>query len=136
MTQQTASSNAAKAFLGYSKNKSFTELVKIINMPALKHSKNDYNGTGKDWKEFLNDNEAFKKILVEAGDQMFGKGYDIKKDMYCMLNIEGDFSKQLNEAYFYVSGDSCVYLVDNLDKFSESRQTEKQWLVAKWIEIW
>ena len=136
MTQQTASSNAAQAFLGYSKNKSFTELVKIVNMPALQHSKNEFSCIGKDWKQFLNDNEAFKKILIDAGDQMFGKGYDIKKDMYCMLHIDGDFSKPMYYAYFYVSGDSCVYLVDSLDKFSESRQTENQWGVVKWVEIW
>lgn len=135
MTQQTTSSNAAQAFLGYSKDKSFTELVKIVNMPVLQHSKNDYNGTGKDWKKFLNENEAFKKILVDVGDQMFEKGYNIEKDMYCKINIDGDFSKPLNEAYFYVSGDSCIYLVDKLDKFSESRQTEDQWQVAKWIKI-
>jgi hypothetical protein len=135
MTQQTASSNAAKAFLGYNENKSFTELVKIIDMPALQHSKNEFSCEGKDWKEFLNDNKTFKEILVEAGNQMFEKGYNIEKDMYCMMNINGNFNTPLSEAYFYVSDDGCIYLVDKLDKFSESSRTEEQWNVVEWIKI-
>lgn len=136
MTTAINSSTAAKAFLGHGKSKlSFTELVKIENLPALKYDENRYVCEGKKWEQFLKDNQEFKSLLKKIGKDIFGDGYKIKKDMYCVLYIKSDFSVPKDKAYIQVSGDSCLYLVDDLTQFSENYQSEEAWGVHGWHEV-
>lgn len=136
MTTAINSSTAAKAFLGHGKSKlSFTELIKIENLPTLIYDNDRYDCEGKQWKEFLKNNQEFKSLLKKIGKEIFGDGYKIKKDMYCVLYIDGNFSVPKDKAYIYVSGDSCISLVDDLTKFSENRQTEEDWGVHGWHEL-
>jgi hypothetical protein len=136
MTTAINSSTAAKAFLGHGKSKlSFTELIKIENLPTLIYDNDRYDCEGKQWKEFLRNNQEFKSLLKKIGKEIFGDGYKIKKDMYCVLYIDGNFSVPKDKAYIYVSGDSCISLVDDLTKFSENRQTEEDWGVHGWHEV-
>jgi hypothetical protein len=136
MTTAINSSTAAKAFLGHGKSKlSFTELIKIENLPTLIYDNDRYDCEGKQWKEFLRNNQEFKSLLKKIGKEIFGDGYKIKKDMYCVLYIDGNFSVPKDKAYIYISGDSCISLVDDLTKFSENRQTEEDWGVHGWHEV-
>ena len=53
MTTTINSSTAAKAFLGHGKSKlSFTELIKIENLPTLNYEHNRYDCIGKQWEKF------------------------------------------------------------------------------------
>ena len=136
MTTTINSSTAAKAFLGHGKSKlSFTELIKIENLPTLNYEHNRYDCIGKQWKQFLKDNQEFKSLLKKIGKDIFGDEYKLKKDMYCVLHIDSDFSVPKDKAYIYISGDSCLYLVDDLTQFSENRQTEEDWGVHGWHEV-
>ena len=49
--------------------------------------------------------------------------------------FETDNVDNKNYKYAYISGDGEVYFVENLDEFSESRNTEEKWDVDFWRSI-
>lgn len=117
-----------------------TNLFKIEDFKGLNYSKTYYDicdiNEDKDWKQFLKDNKEFVKLLVKIGDQCFGSdNYNIKEDMFCSLELLGDLSKDKDKVYIQISGDSSLYLVDDLNKFSKNYRTEKDWRIKDWNEM-
>jgi hypothetical protein len=53
--------------------------------------------------------------------------------MYCSFQADGDFTAEVKEAYIYISGDSSVYVVDDVNKFNGG----KEWIerINKWEKI-
>ena len=114
------------------------ELYKFENFGKLvineKIDRDDLWGEGKKWKLFLKENKELKKALKKIGKDCFGKGYDIKEDMFCSIQLidEGEYDR----VYIQVSGDSSIYFSENLkDRFSENYDSEEKWGVKKWIEL-
>lgn len=117
-----------------------TDLFKIEDFKGLKYTKNFIDccdvSLDKDWKQFLKDNPEFKKILLKIGDCCFGSdNYNIKEDMFCDFEIRGDLSKDLDRIYIQIDGQSSLYLVDDLNRFSEDYRTEKDWRIKVWNEV-
>jgi hypothetical protein len=123
-----------KIELGYNK-KNWTELGRIHNFPKIKTNKTKFNGTGIDWKQFLIDNPSLTKTLTKIGDEVFDSKYDINTEMYCQLQLNGDFTKKTNKVYFYITGDSCITITDTLSFFSSGYRTIKEWGVSNWKMI-
>ena len=114
------------------------ELYKFEDFGKLvineKIDRDDLWGEGKNWKLFLKENKELKKALKKIGKDCFGKGYDIKEDMFCLIQLidEGEY----NRVYVSVSGDASLNFSENLeDKFTENYNTEEKWGVKKWIEL-
>jgi hypothetical protein len=114
------------------------ELYKFEDFGKLvineKIDRDDLWGEGKNWKLFLKENKELKKALKKIGKDCFGKGYDIKEDMYCKVDLlnEGEYDR----VYVQISGDSSIYFSENLkDRFSENYDSEEKWGVKKWIEL-
>jgi hypothetical protein len=114
------------------------ELYKFENFGKLvineKIDRDDLWGEGKKWKLFLKENKELKKALKKIGKDCFGKGYDIKEDMFCSIQLidEGEYDR----VYIQISGDSSIYFSENLkDRFSENYDSEEKWGVKKWIEL-
>jgi hypothetical protein len=115
-----------------------TELYKFEGFGKLiineKIDKDDFWGEGEKWELFLKENKKLKKALKKIGNDCFGEGYKIKKDMFSSIYLinEGEY----DQVYVQVSGDSSLYFSENLiDVFSESYDTEKKWGVEKWKEL-
>jgi hypothetical protein len=115
-----------------------TDLYKFEDFGKLvineKIDRDDLWGEGKNWKLFLKENKTLKKALKKIGKDIFGKGYDIKEDMFCLIKLinEGEY----NRVYIQVEGDSSINFSENLeDKFTESYNTEEKWGVKKWKEL-
>jgi hypothetical protein len=88
MTTAINSSTAAKAFLGHGKSKlSFTELIKIENLPILNYDHNRYDCIGKQWKEFLRNNQEFKSLLKN------GKGV--------FVDVKGIFRNKIHDLEYW-----------------------------------
>ena len=119
--------------LGYS-GKYFSELVKVKNFPKLDIENNKmmwcYN---KKWKNFLQSHIELTNILSKIGKEVFDDDYNVYKDMYCSFQADGDFTAEVKEAYIYISGDSSVYVVDDVNKFNNG----KKWIekINKWEKI-
>ena len=117
-----------------------TDLFKIEDFKGLKYSK-DYIDCcdvllDDDWKQFLNDNPKFKEVLIKIGDCCFGNdNYNIEEDMFCDFNVRGDLSKDLDKIYINIDSQGSVYLVDDLNKFSEYYRTEEDWGIKNWNEV-
>ena len=119
--------------LGYS-GKYFSELVKVKNFPKLDIENNKMMWCeGKKWKDFLKNHIELTNILSKIGKEVFDDDYNIHKDMYCSFQADGDFTAEVKEAYIYISGDSSVYVVDDINKFNGG----KEWIegINKWEKI-
>lgn len=119
--------------LGYS-GKYFSELAKVRKFPKLDVEDNKMIWCqGDEWKKLLQSNTELSNILNEIGKEIFNQEYDLYKDMYCSFQIDGDFSSELKEAYIYISGDSSLYIVDDVNKFKNG----KKWIekIDKWKKI-
>ena len=117
-----------------------TDLFKIEDFKGLNYSKTYYDicdiNEDKDWKQFLNDNPEFKEILIKIGDQCFGSdNYNVEEDMFNSFELLGDLSKDKDKVYIQISGDSSLYLVDDLNQFSENYRTEEDWKIKDWKEM-
>ena len=111
--------------LGYS-GKYFSELVKVKNFPKLDIENNKMMWChNKKWKNFLQSHIELTNILSKIGKEVFDDDYNVYKDMYCSFQADGDFTAEVKEAYIYISGDSSVYVVDDVNKFNNGK---------KWIE--
>jgi len=115
-----------------------TELYKFEEFGKLvineKIDRDDLWGEGSNWKLFLKENKELKKALKKIGKDIFGKGYDIKEDMFCSIELvnEGEYDRM----YVQVSGDSSIYFSENLkDRFTENYDSEEKWGVKKWKEL-
>jgi hypothetical protein len=115
-----------------------TDLYKFEDFGKLvineKIDRDDLWGEGSNWELFLKENKTLKKALKKIGKDIFGKGYDIKEDMFCLIKLinEGEY----NRVYIQVEGDSSINFSENLeDKFTESYNTEEKWGVKKWKEL-
>ena len=119
--------------LGYS-GKYFSELVKVKNFPKLDIENNKMMWCeGKKWKDFLKSHIELTNILSKIGKEVFDDDYNVHKDMYCSFQADGDFTAEVKEAYIYISGDSSVYVVDDVNKFNGG----KEWIegINKWEKI-
>lgn len=114
-----------------------TALFKFENFGKLiindQIDKDDLWGEGDNWKLFLKENKELKECLKKIGKECFGKGYKIKSDMFCLINLPED--KEYDTMYVQVSGDSSLYFRENLNSFHEDWNTEEKWGVKKWKEI-
>ena len=95
--------------------------------------KDDLWGEGNKWKLFLKENVELKECLKKIGKEMFGKGYKIKKDMFCLINLPE--VKEYDTMYVQVSGDSSLYFTEDLSEFHKDWNTEEKWGVKEWKEM-
>ena len=119
--------------LGYN-GKYFSELVKVKNFPKLDIENNKMMWChNKKWKNFLQSHIELTNILSKIGKEVFDDDYNVYKDMYCSFQADGDFTAEVKEAYIYISGDSSVYVVDDVNKFNNG----KKWIekINKWEKI-
>ena len=114
------------------KKKYWTELGRIHNFPAIKTNEKVYNGEGKKWKQFLKNNPILKDILIKIGNETLIDEYSVNSDMYCDFTLHGNFEKELNTVWFYVSGDGCIVITDTMDYFDEEYRTFEKWSIDKW----
>jgi hypothetical protein len=115
--------------------KYWTELGRIHNFPKIKNTKNRYTGEGSEWEQFLNDNILLKEILIKIGNKIFNGEYQIESDMYCELELFGNFDNETDIVHFHVSGDSCIVITDTMDYFSNKYKTYEDWRVNEWKSI-
>lgn len=119
---------------------SSTGLFKIEDFKGLKYL-NDYIdccdvSLDEDWKQFLDNNSEFKEILIKIGDYCFGSdNYNIEDDMFCDFSIRGYLNENSDRVYIQIDGQSSIYLVDDLNRFSEDYRTEEDWGVKNWNEV-
>jgi hypothetical protein len=121
--------------IGY-EGKYFSELIKIKKFPKInKTPDKEIWCTGKDWRKFLNKNIELTCILNKIGNEIFGQEYDLYKDMYCAISFDGDFSSGVDKAYVYISGDGCLYIVDDMNKFYNG--DGEKWLksISSWKKL-
>ena len=95
--------------------------------------RNNLWGEGDAWKLFLKENKELKECLKKIGKEMFGKGYKIKKDMFCLINLPED--KEYDTMYVQVSGDSSLYFTENFEGWHEDWNTEEKWGAKEWKEM-
>ena len=108
-----------------------TNLYKVEDFKGLNYSKTNFDICDKledkDWKQFLDDNQEFRNLLIKLGFFIFGDDYYIEDDMFCDFQILGDLSKDLDKIYINIDSQGSVCLVDDLNKFSEDYRTEEDW---------
>ena len=116
-----------------------TDLFKIEDFKGLNYLKTDFDICDKledkDWKQFLDDNQEFKNLLIKLGTYVFDDDYYIEDDMFCDFQILGDLSKDLDKIYINLDNQGSVCLVDDLNKFSEDYRTEEDWGIDFWNEF-
>ena len=116
-----------------------TNLYKVEDFKGLNYSKTDFDTCDKledkDWKQFLDDNQEFRNLLIKLGFFIFGDDYYIEDDMFCDFQILGDLSKDLDKIYINIDNQGSVCLVDDLNQFSEDYRTEEDWGVKDWNEM-
>ena len=116
-----------------------TNLYKVEDFKGLNYSKTDFDICDKledkDWKQFLDDNQEFRNLLIKLGFFIFGDDYYIEDDMFCDFQILGDLSKDLDKIYINIDSQGSVCLVDDLNKFSEDYRTEEDWGIDFWNEF-
>ena len=95
--------------------------------------KDDLWGEGDNWKLFLKENKELKECLKKIGKEMFGSGYKIKKDMFCLVNLPE--AKEYDILYVQVTGDSSLYFTEDFSEFHEDWNTEEKWGVKEWKEM-
>lgn len=119
--------------LGYSR-KYFSDLVKVKNFPKLDIENNKMMWChNKKWKNFLQSHIELTNILSKIGKEVFDDDCNVYKDMYCSFQVDGDFTAEVKEAYIYISGDSSVYVVDDVNKFNNGEKWIKK--INKWEKI-
>jgi len=115
------------------------ELYKVEDFKGLNYSKTNFDICDKledkDWKQFLDDNQEFRNLLIKLGFFIFGDDYYIEDDMFCDFQILGDLSKDLDKIYINIDSQGSVCLVDDLNKFSEDYRTEEDWGIEDWNEF-
>jgi hypothetical protein len=115
------------------------ELFKVEDFKGLNYSKTNFDICDKledkDWKQFLDDNQEFRNLLIKLGFFIFGDDYYIEDDMFCDFQILGDLSKDLDKIYINIDSQGSVCLVDDLNKFSEDYRTEEDWGIDFWNEF-
>ena len=93
------------------------ELYKVEDFKGLNYSKTNFDICDKledkDWKQFLDNNQEFKNLLIKLGTYVFDDDYYIEDDMFCDFTIIGDLSKDLDIVYFQIDGQSSIILLDN-----------------------
>jgi hypothetical protein len=111
-------------------------LYKVEDFKGLNYSKTNFDICDKledkDWKQFLDDNQEFRNLLIKLGFFIFGDDYYIEDDMFCDFQILGDLSKDLDKIYINIDSQGSVCLVDDLNKFSEDYRTEEDWGIKDW----
>jgi hypothetical protein len=116
-----------------------TNLYKVEDFKGLNYSKTNFDICDKledkDWKQFLDDNQEFKNLLIKLGTYVFDDDYYIEDDMFCDFQILGDLSKDLDKIYINIDSQGSVCLVDDLNKFSEDYRTEEDWGIDFWNEL-
>ena len=116
-----------------------TNLYKVEDFKGLNYSKTNFDICDKledkDWKQFLDDNQEFRNLLIKLGFFIFGDDYYIEDDMFCDFQILGDLSKDLDKIYINIDSQGSVCLVDDLNKFSEDYRTEEEWGIDFWNEF-
>jgi len=116
-----------------------TNLYKVEDFKGLNYSKTNFDICDKledkDWKQFLDDNQEFRNLLIKLGFFIFGDDYYIEDDMFCDFQILGDLSKDLDKIYINIDSQGSVCLVDDLNKFSEDYRTEEDWGIEDWNEF-
>jgi hypothetical protein len=116
-----------------------TNLYKVEDFKGLNYSKTNFDICDKledkDWKQFLDDNQEFRNLLIKLGFFIFGDDYYIEDDMFCDFQILGDLSKDLDKIYINIDSQGSVCLVDDLNKFSEDYRTEEDWGIDFWNEF-
>ena len=114
-----------------------TSLFKFENFGQLtinnQIDKDDLWGEGDNWKLFLKENKELKECLKKIGKEMFGSGYKIKKDMFCLVNLPE--AKEYDILYVQVTGDSSLYFTEDFSEFHEDWNTEEKWGVKEWKEM-
>jgi hypothetical protein len=114
-------------------------LYKVEDFKGLNYSKTNFDICDKledkDWKQFLDDNQEFRNLLIKLGFFIFGDDYYIEDDMFCDFQILGDLSKDLDKIYINIDSQGSVCLVDDLNKFSEDYRTEEDWGIDFWNEF-
>ena len=114
-----------------------TALFKFENFGQLtinnQIDKDDLWGEGDNWKLFLKENKELKECLKKIGKEMFGKGYKIKKDMFCLIKLPE--AKEYDTMYVQVTGDSSLYFTENFEGWHEDWNTEEKWGVKEWKEM-
>ncbi len=114
-------------------------LYKVEDFKGLNYSKTNFDICDKledkDWKQFLDDNQEFRNLLIKLGFFIFGDNYYIEDDMFCDFQILGDLSKDLDKIYINIDSQGSVCLVDDLNKFSEDYRTEEDWGIDFWNEF-
>jgi hypothetical protein len=114
-------------------------LYKVEDFKGLNYSKTNFDICDKledkDWKQFLDDNQEFRNLLIKLGFFIFGDDYYIEDDMFCDFQILGDLSKDLDKIYINIDSQGSVCLVDDLNKFSEDYRTEEDWGIEDWNEF-
>ena len=114
-------------------------LYKVEDFKGLNYSKTDFDTCDKledkDWKQFLDDNQEFKILLIKLGTYIFDDDYYIEDDMFCDFQILGDLSKDLDKIYINIDNQGSVCLVDDLNQFSEDYRTEEDWGIDFWNEF-
>ena len=115
-------------------------LYKVEDFKGLNYSKTNFDICDKledkDWKQFLDDNQEFRNLLIKLGFFIFGDDYYIEDDMFCDFQILGDLSKDLDKIYINIDSQGSVCLVDDLNKFSEDYRTEEDWGIEDWKKIY
>ena len=114
-------------------------LYKVEDFKGLNYSRTNFDICDKledkDWKQFLDDNQEFRNLLIKLGFFIFGDDYYIEDDMFCDFQILGDLSKDLDKIYINIDSQGSVCLVDDLNKFSEDYRTEEDWGIDFWNEF-
>lgn len=110
----------------------FENFGQLIIDPQI--DKDDLWGEGDNWKLFLKQNKELKECLKRIGKDIFGKGYKIKKDMYCLIHLPEE-DKEYDTMYVQVSGDSSLHFTEDFKDWHEDWNTEEKWGVKEWKEM-
>ena len=114
-----------------------TALFKFENFGQLiinnQIDKDDLWGEGDNWKLFLKENKELKECLKKIGKEMFGSGYKIKKDMFCLVRLPE--AKEYDTLYAYLAADSSLYFTEDFEGWHEDWNTEEKWGVKEWKEM-
>ena len=55
--------------------------------------------------------------------------------MFCDFSIRGYLNENSDRVYIQIDGQSSIYLVDDLNRFSEDYRTEEDWGVKNLNEV-
>jgi hypothetical protein len=85
-------------------------LYKVEDFKGLNYSKTNFDICDKledkDWKQFLDDNQEFRNLLIKLGFFIFGDDYYIEDDMFCDFKI---FLEILNMSNYFIDHSFRIY---------------------------